>query len=43
MSAGIALRLAEGLPQTPENYRTLSELIQVLRNDVNDEEKRDDE
>lgn len=43
MSAGIALRLAEGLVQTSENFHAVRELIQVLRNDVNDEEKRDDE
>ena len=42
MSAAVALRLAEGLTRTAENFRGLSELIQVLRNDVNDQEKAED-
>ena len=42
MSAPIALRLAQGIPETMENHGVLRELIRVLLNDVNDEEKAED-
>jgi hypothetical protein len=42
MTAPIALRLAQGITETPENFGTLRELIRVLLNDVNAEEKADD-
>ena len=42
MSAPVALRLAQGIPETPDNFGVLRELIRVLLNDVNNEEKEDD-
>lgn len=37
------LRLAEGIPTTPENFRGRGELIQGLLNLLNIAEKEDDE
>lgn len=37
------LRLAEGIPSTPENRLGLGELVQGLRNYINQAEKDDDE
>jgi hypothetical protein len=37
------LRLAEGIPTTPENFRGRGELIQGLLNLINIAEKEDDE
>lgn len=37
------LRLAEGIPKTPENSRGRSELIQGLINLINQAEKDDDD
>jgi len=42
MSAPVALRLAQGIPETADNFGVLRELIRVLLNDVNNEEKEDD-
>jgi hypothetical protein len=42
MTAPIALRLAQGIPETADNFGVLRELIRVLLNDVNAEEKEDD-
>lgn len=42
MSAPVALRLAQGIPETADNFGVLRELIRVLLNDVNDEEKAED-
>lgn len=37
------LRLAEGIPSTPDNYRGRGELIQGLNNILNILEKEDDD
>ena len=37
------LRLAEGIPKTPENFRVRGELIQGLINLLNQAEKDDDD
>lgn len=37
------LRLAEGIPTTPDNYRGRNELIQGLNNIINTIEKDDDD
>lgn len=37
------LRLAEGIPSTPDNYRGRGELIQGLNNLLNQVEKDDDD
>jgi hypothetical protein len=37
------LRLAEGIPTTPDNFRGRGELIQGLLNLINIAEKEDDE
>ena len=40
---GSALRLAQSVPETPENFRVLRELIQLLTNLLNIQEKEDED
>ena len=39
----VVLRLAESVPETPENFRTLRELVQVVTDLLNIQEKADDD
>lgn len=42
MTPVMALSLALAVPETPENYRVLRELVSVLQALINREEDRDD-
>ena len=42
-SLAVVLRLAESVPETPENFRTLRELVQVVTDLLNIQEKADDD
>ena len=39
----VVLRLAESVPETPENFRTLRELVQVVTDLLNAFEKDEDD
>lgn len=42
-SLAVVLRLAESVPETPENFRTLRELVQVVTDLLNIQEKAEDD
>ena len=42
-SLAVVLRLAESVPETPENFRALRELVQTLTNMLNQFEKDEDD